>query len=90
VSTNPLSANMKASLYMMLSMMGFVINDTFIKSLGGALGIGQVMALRGAMLVCILILVIWHQGLFGRIKELKNRTVFMRSLMEVCATLSFL
>jgi drug/metabolite transporter (DMT)-like permease len=81
---------MKASLYMMLSMMGFVINDTFIKSLGGALGIGQVMALRGAMLVCILILVIWHQGLFGRIKELKNRTVFMRSLMEVCATLSFL
>lgn len=90
MSSKPLSANMKASLYMMLSMMGFVVNDTFIKSLDGSLGIGQIMAMRGAILLAFLMLVIWQQGLLPRLGELKNKTVFMRSLMEVCATLTFL
>ncbi len=81
---------MKASLYMMLSMMGFVVNDSFIKSLDGSLGIGQIMAIRGMILLVFLALLIWQQGLFSRIRELNNRTVFMRSLMEACATLTFL
>jgi drug/metabolite transporter (DMT)-like permease len=86
----PLSANVKASLYMMLSMMGFVINDTFVKSLGDSLGVGQIMAVRGALLSLLLFTLLWQQGLLHRLRELLNITVGMRSLMEVCATLTFL
>lgn len=85
-----LSANVKASLYMMLSMMGFVVNDSFIKSLDGALGVGQIMAIRGALLAVLLMVLIWQQGLLPRVKELLNRTLAMRSVLEVCATLTFL
>lgn len=90
MSNAPLSANVKASLYMMLSMFGFVVNDTFVKSLDGALSIGQVMAVRGAMLSLLLLFLLWQQGLLSRTKELLNFTVAMRSCMEVCATLTFL
>ena len=90
MTSAPLSANVKASLYMMLSMMGFVVNDTFVKSLDGALSVGQIMAVRGAMLSALLIFLIWQQGLIPRVKELLSATVAMRSVMEVCATLTFL
>ena len=90
MSQAPLSANVKASLYMMLSMMGFVVNDMFVKSLDGALSVGQIMAVRGVMLSALLIVVIWQQGLIKRINELLNITVALRSVMEVCATLTFL
>lgn len=74
----------------MLSMMGFVVNDMFVKSLGGALGIGQIMAVRGAILTTLLFFLLWQQGLLSRIMELQNRYVGVRSVMEVCATLTFL
>lgn len=86
----PVSANVRASLYMMLSMMGFTINDLFIKSLGDELAVGQIMAIRGTMLFVIIALLIWQQNLFPRIRELFSRLIFFRSTMEVCATLSFL
>ncbi len=89
-SNSPLSSNVRASLYMMLSMMGFTINDMFIKSLDGELGIGQIMAIRGCILLVIVATLIWQQGLLSRLHELLVPTVFYRSIMEVCATVSFL
>lgn len=93
-SHQPVSANIRASLYMMLAMMGFTVNDMFIKLLGNAtghsLGIGQIMAIRGAILLAIITFLIWQQKLFPRIRELFTRIVFARSLVEVCATLTFL
>lgn len=89
-STNPLSANVRASLYMMLSMMGFTINDIFIKSLDGELAVGQIMAIRGFILLIIVFCIIWQQGLLHRLRELLVPTVLYRSIMEVCATLAFL
>lgn len=86
----PDSANVRASLFMMLSMMGFTVNDLIIKSIGGALSIGQVMAIRGGMLAVLIALIIWHQGLHTRLRELLSIKLTMRSIMEVCATLCFL
>ena len=89
-SKTPLSANVRASLYMMLSMMGFTINDMFIKSLDGELQVGQIMAIRGSILLLIVFVIIWQQGLLRRLRELLVPTVLYRSIMEVCATLAFL
>ena len=89
-SANPVSANVRASLYMMLSMMGFTINDMFIKSLDGELDVGQIMAIRGGILLLIVFCILWQQGLLRRLRELLVPTVLYRSIMEVCATLAFL
>lgn len=84
------SPNVRASLYMMLSMMGFSVNDAFIKSLAGALPVGQVMAIRGAFLFVLVAAIVVQQGLHKRLVELINFKVFVRSMMEALATLCFL
>ncbi len=85
-----LSPNLRASLYMMLSMMGFTLNDSLIKSLDGSLGVGQIMALRGALLSVLIGAIIVQQKLHTRLPELLNKKVLFRSVTEVLATLCFL
>ncbi len=86
----PISDNIRASLYMMLSMMGFTVNDLFIKLLDGSLPPGQIMAIRGFILIILISLIAWQRGVLNRIAELFNPIVALRSSMEVGATLLFL
>ena len=86
----PMSTNIRASLYMMLSMSGFTINDLFIKSLGGDLPTGQIMAVRGVFLSLMILLIAIQQGVLKRYKELFIPLVALRSAAEAGATLLFL
>lgn len=86
----PVSANVRASLYMMLSMLGFTVNDMFIKSLDGSLPSGQIMAVRGIILTVMISLIAWHQGVIRRVGELLTPMVAVRSCGEVGATILFL
>ena len=86
----PISANIRASLYMVLSMSGFTINDLFIKSLDGNLPTGQIMAVRGVFLSVMIVLIAIQQGVIRRIAELFTPMVALRSAGEVGATLLFL
>lgn len=86
----PISPNVRASLYMMLSMMGFTVNDLFIKLLDGSLPPGQIMAIRGAILVALICLICVQRGVINRVRELFIPAVGVRSIMEVAATLLFL
>jgi len=85
-----MSANLRASLLMMLSMAGFTINDVLIKSLDGVFPNVQVMAVRGAVLCFLIAGVLWHRGLLSRLAELATPLVGFRALMELCATFVFL
>lgn len=49
-----LSANMRAALFMTLSMSGFVINDSLVRSLGDTMNPGQIMFLRGTIMAIFL------------------------------------
>lgn len=86
----PVSDNVRASLYMMLSMLGFTVNDMFVKSLDGSLPTGQIMAVRGVMLGTMIALMAWQRGLLKRAHELFTPMVALRSCGEVGATLLFL
>lgn len=86
----PLSANIRASLFMMLSMSGFTINDLFVKSLDGSLPTGQIMAIRGLFLSVMILLIAIQQGILKRFTELFTPLVAMRSAAETGATLFFL
>lgn len=86
----PISANIRASLFMVLSMSGFTINDLFVKSLGGDLPIGQIMAVRGLFLSVMITLIAMQQGVLNRFTELLIPMVALRSVGEVGATVLFL
>ena len=75
---------------MMLSMLGFTVNDLFIKSLGGNLPVSQIMAIRGSMLLVLILAIAWQQNVLSRIRELLIPLVLLRSLAEAGATLLFL
>ena len=86
----PVSENVKASLYMMLSMLGFVLNDLLIKSLHGSLPTPQIMWVRGLMLTFLIFLIVWQRGLLARWKEAFTTRITLRGAMEGGATLCFL
>lgn len=85
-----LSPNIQASLYMMLAMMGYSINDMLIKTLSGSLPTIEIIGIRGVILSVFVALVIWQRGLLPRLGEALTPLVGLRTLMELCATLTFL
>ena len=85
-----MSPNLRASIYMVLSMIGFSINDALVKSLDGLLPNTQIMAVRGLMLSVLIGLVLWQRGLLPRIKEAAIPIVGFRACMELLATFFFL
>jgi len=85
-----MSPNVRASLYMVLSMAGFTFNDVLVKSLDGALSSNQVMGVRGACLSALILLLLWQRGLLNRLGEAFTALVGMRASMELLATFFFL
>ncbi len=84
------SLNIRASLYMMLSMLGFVCNDLIIKSLDGRIPNSQVMLLRGLFLAFLIFALAWQQGVLKKWRTMLKRQVMLRSLLEALATVFFL
>lgn len=85
-----MSPNLRASLYMVLSMAGFSINDALVKSLDGALPTTQIMGVRGLILSILIALVLWRRGLLPRVREALIPMVGLRASMELAAAFCFL
>jgi len=85
-----LSPNILASVYMMVAMLGFVINDLLIKSLHGSLPTPQVMWIRGCFLSALIFLIVWQRGLLPRWREGVTKRITLRAICEGGATLLFL
>jgi len=85
-----LAPNIRASLYMMLSMLGFTVNDLLIKTLNGSLPTPQIMWIRGGFLTALIILIVWRRGLLPRWREGLTVRVGLRGVFEGGATLLFL
>lgn len=85
-----LSDNVRASLYMLLAMAGFTINDGIIKSLGGAMGVYQIIGIRGLVLCVFIGMVIWHRGLVPRLGEVRSWLILLRALLDLAATVLFI
>lgn len=75
---------------MMLSMLGFVVNDLLVKTLDGSLPIAQVMWIRGCFLSVFIILIVWQRGLLPRWREAVSVQLSLRAMCEGGATLLFL
>jgi drug/metabolite transporter (DMT)-like permease len=85
-----LSPNLRAALFMSISMAGFTINDAVTKHAAESMNMGQVMLIRGAFASLLVALIAWHQGVLRSPHFLLQPMVVLRVLCEMLATVFFL
>jgi S-adenosylmethionine uptake transporter len=79
--------NLRAASLMIVAMASFCINDAFMKTLATRAPIGQLMTLRGVIVVLLMLALLPRLGLrIGR----PDRFTFLRALGELGVTLAFL
>ncbi len=86
----PLSPNLRAALFMCLSMAGFTTNDVIAKNLSESMNMGQVMLLRGLFATIFVALLAWQQGALRSPGLVLQPLVLLRVAGETCATIAFL
>ena len=86
----PLSPNMRAALFMTVSMAGFTVNDGITKHMSEVMNMGQVQFLRGAFATVSIAALAWHQGAFANLRLALQPMVLIRVVGEVMATVTFL
>ncbi len=87
-----LNTAMAGRVLMAASMAFYVANDAVMKLLGARLPIGQMLLLRGAMMIALLLaLVLFWRGLgMASLKWLGHRAVLMRSGWDTFVTFAYL
>lgn len=86
----PLSPNMRAALFMTVSMAGFTINDAVAKYVAESMNMGQIMLVRGAFATLFISMLAWHQGAFSTLRPAFHPMILLRSFSEMAATVLFL
>ena len=82
-----LTANLRGALLVVVAMAAFCINDAFIKDLSTRAPIGELMAVRGAFAILLMLAVLPWLGLrIGR----PERFTWLRAAGEVAVTFTFL
>ncbi len=87
-------ANRRGIIAMIGAMTSFVINDAFVKYASASLPLGQIIVIRGVFAITFLLGAAWWMGLASgpgaRLKEIAERPVVIRSLLDAIATFTFL
>ncbi len=87
----PLSDNAQGALWMMLSMAGFVLNDTFMKSLAGEVPLFQAIFLRGLIATALIGALAWQRGALAHVPRGPDRRMILyRMVGEIGGTSLFL
>ncbi len=91
---NRLSDNMRGALFMILSMAGYVLNDTFMKFVLGDLPFFEALFIRGVFATLFMGLLCWRMKVFSKTRPFSGlfnqTTVWMRIVAEVGGTYFFL
>ncbi|MCT7375520.1 DMT family transporter [Chelativorans salis] len=81
---------LRGPLFMSIAMAGFTINDALVKLVSVSMNMGQAMLLRGIFATALLVLLMFRNGTFGQPALLKQKSVVIRVVCEVGATITFL
>lgn len=81
---------MRGALFMSVSMAGFTINDSIVKTIMGSMNMGQVMLVRGAFACLLMGTLAWRSGALKFPKQALHPLVALRALCELFATVSYL
>ncbi len=82
--------NLRGALLMVLAMLGFAIEDSFIKLMGDALPVGQILVVLGSGGSVVFGVIVWMQGraLFER--AMLSAPVLIRAVGEIIGTVCFI
>ena len=87
----PLSENARGALWTMLSMAGFVLNDTFMKSVSGEVPLFQAIFIRGLIATTLIGALAWHRGALAHVPRGRDRRlILLRMAGEIGGTSLFL
>jgi len=91
ISSQPgLKENTRAIAAMLLSMAGFILNDTLVKLVSGDLPLGQIILVRGLFATLFIFVVCLATGVLSSFRYLFKRSVGVRALAEMTATVLYL
>ncbi len=86
-----LSDNVRGAIYMMLSMAGFVLNDTLMKSLADTLPMFQAIFIRGLFATALIGVLAWYRrALWFRPCTTTSKVISLRVIGELGATIFFI
>ena len=85
-----LSDNARAALFMLVSMAGFVVNDTFVKLAADHISPPQIMAVRGVVASLLLFLLAWRMGALRPLAMAMKPRLLVRTIADITATLSYI
>ena len=82
--------NLRGALLMVLAMLGFAIEDSFIKLMGDSLPVGQILVVLGSGGSAVFGVIVWMQGraLFER--AMLSAPVLVRAVGEIMGTVCFI
>lgn len=84
------SANAKGALFMVIAMAGFTCNDALVKSVTGAMNVGQIMFVRGLMTTILVVVIAWWMGALGSWRVVLQPAVMLRLVAEILASLAYI
>jgi drug/metabolite transporter (DMT)-like permease len=84
------SDNQRASLFMVLSMAAFTMNDTITKYASESMNVGQVLFVRGVFATLLIMLLAWRQNALGNVRSFLHPMVWVRMVGEIGGTVTYL
>jgi drug/metabolite transporter (DMT)-like permease len=80
----------RGSLYMALAMLSFIANDAIIKHVGQTMPTGQLLVVRGVMVMIIIGAVCSVQGVLGNYTLIVSKPVMLRAASDLITTILFI
>ncbi|MGE7369340.1 DMT family transporter [Neorhizobium sp. NPDC001467] len=84
------SPNSRGALYMVLAMAVFICNDALVKAASAQVSVAQIMFVRGAMTVGLVLMVARHLKALPDRRMLTDPMMLLRVFFEIGATLTYL
>ena len=85
-----MNENLRGCGYMALSMFCFVVNDAFVRMVGSDLPIGQILFIRGGMLVLLIVATAAYLNMLHHWVQAFSIAVLARAVTELVGAMAFL
>lgn len=84
------SENTQGAIFMAVSMLGYVVNDTFVKLAASELDLYQTIFLRGLVITCILYALLRRTSRLSELRQHLSGILILRVTAEIVGTVAFL
>ena len=85
-----MNENLRGCAYMALAMFCFVVNDAFVRMVGSDLPIGQILLIRGGMLVLLIVATAAYLNMLHHWAQAFSIAVLARAVTELVGAMAFL